>query len=353
MNDSEKLLLAYRYGHFWNPAKSDVRNVDRSSVEKLAVDHPIAQQAIQSWQEADANFGVLARLFHRREAVCDGLCGPATNALMEWPRCAMPDHAPPPNASFDYGHPGLNSAVLSYQTWAAHQAEAQATGSGSWPVGCDPNRKDVHSVVVGLDDSRASSTQKAMLDEVLRFVEETEAEIGQAVRHVRDGSFANPQHDVKFESIPGSVIGYAYFPTPNTCNQTVTARIDNGFNPGKFTLAELLTHEYKGHSDGLSHTNGGIMNPSIGSPTKRPSWVGDTSFSRKRAYFGGEPIPGPGPGPTPTNPPITGSIFAETFAAGIAIRGDLSLTLNNVTYRYVVAPDGVAGRYRVITKPNV
>jgi hypothetical protein len=111
---------------------------------------------------------------------------------------------------------------------------------------------------------------------------------------------------VRYESIAGSVIGYAYFPTPDTCRQTVQARIDNTFNASLATMAELLTHEYKGHSDGLEHTNGGIMNPSIGNPTSRATWIGDPSFGWKRRYFGGSPLPtgpvDPSPPPPPPNP---------------------------------------------------
>jgi hypothetical protein len=221
--------------------------------------------------------------------------------MLEVPRCAMPDFAPPAGARFQYDDPGLQRAVESYQRFAE---AGYVGGSGSWPKGCDPQNPGVHSVVVAIDTSAASSSQKQIIDQVLRYVEQTEAEIGQSVRHVRDGSFANPHHNVRFENIPGSVIGYAYFPTPNTCRQTVQARIDNTFNARLPVLAELLTHEYKGHSDGLEHTNGGIMNPSIGNPAALASWVGDPSFGWKRRYFGGSPLPtGPVDPPPPPPPP--------------------------------------------------
>jgi hypothetical protein len=77
----------------------------------------------------------------------------------------------------------------------------------------------------------------------------------------------------------------------------VKARIDNSFNARAAVLAELLTHEYKGHSDGLQHTRGGIMNPSIGSPSTRSVWKGDPHEKTKTRYFGGVAIP-----TTPTTP---------------------------------------------------
>lgn len=299
--DSAALLKSlYNYGHFWNPSNQDGLNVDTSSLKKLTLVDRVAKDAVASWQGFDANFDALAFILHLRAIIADGDVGPVTVAMSHMRRCAMPDYAPPPTASFQYDNPDLQRAVESYQRYAE---AGYVGGSGSWPKGCDATKPNVHSVVVGINISNASSSQKTILDDVLRYVEETEAEIGQSVRHVRDGSVARPQHDVKFESIPGSVIGYAYFPDPNECNQTVTARIDNGFNASLPVLAELLTHEYKGHSDGLEHTRGGIMNPSIGSPTKRASWIGDASQSVKYRYFGGIAIPGGPVDPPPTPPP--------------------------------------------------
>lgn len=304
--DKKRLLRSlFLTGHFWNLAHPDGLNVDQSNVEKLDLSQRIAQDAVASWQAFDGNFSEFTRLFHHRSIHADGDVGPATAAMLDVSRCGIPDFAPPPNASFRYDDPGLQSAVESYQRYAE---AGYVGGSGSWPR-CDPLRQDCHSVVVAIDTSAASSHQKSIMDAVLRNVELTEAEIGQSVRHVRDGSFSRPHHNVRYENISGSVIGYAYFPTPDTCNQTVQARIDNTFNASVFVLSELLRHEYKGHSDGLGHTNGGIMNPSIGNPTKLASWKGDPSERTKTRYFGGVAIPNgpvepPPPPPPPTDPPV-------------------------------------------------
>lgn len=302
--DSAKLLKSlYEFGHFWNPANPNGLNVDHASAELLTLDDRVAKDAVASWQGFDANFDALAFIVHLRAIIADGDVGPVTAAMLQAKRCSMPDFPPPPTASFQYDNPGLQAAVESYQRYAE---SGYVGGSGSWPKGCDPQNPNVHSVVVAIDTSAAGSSQKAIIDQVLKYVEETEAEIGQSVRHVRDGSFPNPQHNVRFENIPGSVIGYAYFPDPNECRQTVQARIDNSFGASLPVLAELLTHEYKGHSDGLEHTRGGIMNPSIGSPSQRASWIGDTSQSAKFRYFGGVAIPTNNPPPDPTPIPTPG-----------------------------------------------
>ena len=315
-SDTDLLVEAFYRGSHWNPAYPNLRNLDLGRVLKMDGSESDAKQLIASRQQSDINIELLVRAFHKgREVQYDGDIGPATRQLAKLQRCPMPDFAPPPEASFDYEDSELNAAVESYQRFA------EARGSGSWPVGCDPQAPNVHSVVVAIDTSNASSTQKGMMDEVLKMVEQTEAEIGQSVRHVRDGSARSPQHDVKFQNIPGGVIGFAYFPRPDSCNQTVTARIDNTFNPRATILAELLTHEYKGHSDGLEHTRGGIMNPSIGSPTVRASWKGDPHERTKTRYFGGVAIPtsptpqpqppGPGPTPQPGKASIRGTLTVE------------------------------------------
>lgn len=306
---AERLAWLYQFGHAWNTKFPNLQNLDAGRVALMDGSEEDARQLIQSFQELDINVSRLVQAFHGRDLVADGDVGPATIDVMAFRRCAMPDYAPPPTASFHYPDPDLQAAVESYQRYAE---AGYVGGTGSWPRGCDPDHKDVHSVVVAIDTSKASSFQKGIIDDVLRYVEETEAEIGQSVRHVRDGTFSKPQHDVKFQYIAGGVIGFAYFPNPNTCNQTVTARIDNSFDARLPVLAELLTHEYKGHSDGLEHSRGGIMNPSIGSPTARASWKGDPHDKTKTRYFGGVAIPTttptPVPGPTPT--PVPGDPWA-------------------------------------------
>ena len=291
--DQEKFIRSlFLNGAFWNIQNQDTLNVTQDDLPLLTIDHPLVKKAILSWQSADANFNVLSFIFHLRSIIHEAEeIGPVTQIMIGAKRCPMPDHPPPPTASFDYGIPDLNEAVKSYQEWAEYVG-----GSGSWPK-CDPQRPDVHSTRVNLTTTSASAHQKSILKETVSLVEKCEAEYGQSVRHIFDGDPEEAEHDVRFELIPGNVIGYCYFPKPNTCNQIVQCRIDNSFNPNVITFANLLEHEYKGHGDGLEHTNGGIMNPSI--ITIDPmTWKGDKSESIKRRYFGGVPIP-----PGPTNPP--------------------------------------------------
>lgn len=297
--NKEKLLKSlYNWGMFWDTKYPDLMNVDHNNVTKLDLDHKLAKGAILAWQLSDDNFDALSYLRYLRGIVHGEAAevGPITNFMLEEVyRCPMPDHPPPENASFDYGDEGLNAAVESYREYANYVG-----GTGSWPK-CDPERPDVHSTRVNVMTAKASAHQKGILAETLKMVEACEAEMGQAVRHILDGDPSKAEHDVRFEHIAGSTIGYAYFPQPNTCDQVVKARIDNTFNVNSFVFAELLVHEYKGHSDGQQHTRGGIMNASIGRPTRPPSWKGDPHEKTKKRYYGGVPVP-PKDGPTPDDP---------------------------------------------------
>lgn len=342
------LVEAYQRGHAWNPAFPSLQNLDLGRVTKMDGSERDAKDLIASRQASDVNMDTLVAAFHAgRQPLFDGDIGPATQALAALPRCAMPDFAPPAGASFHYDYPELQGAVESYQRWAEARDYQQVPqpaeyvgGSGSWPKGCDPERPNWHSVRVSMLTSGASTHQKGILAEVLKMVELTEAEVGQSVRHILDGDPSKAEHDVRFQGIAGSVIGFAYFPTPNSCNQTVTARIDNGFNARAPVLAELLTHEYKGHSDGLQHTRGGIMNPSIGSPTVRSTWLNDPHTSTKKRFFGGVAIPttpgGPGPGPTP----IGQKVFIRTQGGAneVVAMADFTAKKNDVLGRYIYVP---------------
>ena len=218
-------------------------------------------------------------------------------------RCPIPDWSPPngvtmPEFSIDPETQTEMEAVV-------ESMRENATGRGSWPVpGCDvqrPDRANEHSVRVNIDTTKASTHQKDILNKVLKLVEACEAEMGQSVRHILNGDPQEAEHDIRFEFIAGGVIGFNYFPQAGTCNQVVKGRLDNSWNQPALITATLFIHEYKGHGDGLRHTNGGIMNPSIRNINPL-SWKGDPHEKTKRRYFGGDPIEGTPTFPIPTNP---------------------------------------------------
>lgn len=331
MDERTFIQLLWERGHFWNPNFPSTLNVTESDLPALTLSDKVVQHAVISYQKSDCNLVPLSMVAHGRPPCADGDVGPATMQLATLKRCAMPDHAPPPNALFHYENPDVQAAVESYQQWAA------ATGTGSWPVGCDPERKDVHSTVVNIMTGGLSSHQRTVLKEVLVLVEKCEAEMGQSVRHVLDGDPKKAQTDVRGENIPGSVIGYCYFPIPNTCNQVVTCRIDNTFNVDVISLANLFTHEYKGHGDGLEHTNGGIMNPSL-LVVDPLSWRGDRHEGTKKRYFGGEPIDPP----LPPGPLVPANVVRLLTALKAGTHGQMVLgsDMGKGDYRMELGGDG-------------
>lgn len=301
MTDQELLIEAYQRGAAWNPAYPSLANLDLGRIALMDGSERDAKDLIASRQQSDANMELLVRAFHAgRELQPDGDIGPATRALVEIPRCPIPDFAPPPGASFHYDDPGLQRAV------ETQQQHAEATGSGSWPApGCDGGTAH-HSIVVRIDPANMPSTIKAYHVQALAEVSKAYAEIGIAVRYVLDSS-SKCQIAKRFQGIPGGVIGWNEFPPSGTCNATIDGRLDTGYAPGNWLLwANLECHE-TGHGVGLQHTRGSIMNPSI-LLVDPLTWVGTPSYSTLARYFGGKPIAGtptppPGPGPTPPSAP--------------------------------------------------
>ena len=345
----ERLLWAYQSGHSWNraPEYANLRNLDSGRIQKMNGDEADARLLIASWQDFEPNVARLVAAWHGRELEADGDWGPASEFAVNIKRCAMPDFAPPAGAELSletYDIPELLGAIQSYQKYAAFRnddkefsgpegswSKANAEyegGTGSWPGpkkggGCDPTRKDVHSKRCNILTAGFSSHQKAMLPQAVKDWEACEAEVGMALRHVMDGAPTQCEHDLRGQNIPGNVIGFNYFPDPDTCNQVVVGRIDNTFNVDQFTFDELGTHEKDGHGDGCEHVsrqssdpgNDGysIMHPSIGRPNRRPSWLKDRSFPKKRSWYGGIPVPTDAP-PPPPPPPPTGVLDTFTLA---------------------------------------
>lgn len=375
----ERLLWAYQFGHAWNraPKYANLRNLDAGRIQKMQGDEPDAKLLIASWQDFDPNVERLVRAFHNgRDLEPDGDVGPATEAVMKFARCAMPDFAPPAGAEMSmYDINGLRGAVESYQkyadyrndghefsgpegSWSTEEREPENAeyvgGSGSWPKGCDPKRPNVHSTRVSLLQAGFSAHQRAYMAEVVAACERCPAEVGLATRYVLDGDPTDAEHDVRGQNIPGGVIGFAYFPQVGTCNQTVVARIDSSFNASKYAFAELFEHEQGGHSRGKEHRSRtsakkSIMHPSIGNPAAWPTWIGDAGEFEMVKWFGGIPVPPltpPQPPVPPAHPPVTGQLFVEQ---GTIIRGEV---LFDGKWPFVAVRDG-GNRFRLEPKAEV
>ena len=301
---------AYQRGRAWvaDPEFANLRNLDPAAVAKMDGSESDAKLLIRSLQLSDANYTPLVLAFHKRLPDYDGSIGPATKALVDIPRCPLPDAHPPPNASFHYDDPDLQAAVESMQ-----RAAAEAVGiTGPYWRGCDSQRPDVHSLVIGIDTKEAPSNFKANQEKILAARIAMAAEIGVAVRFViNPTSMTGLQQYQVYHSMGGSIIGRNYFPSSNSCGRIPNGSMSSSYNPSDWRLhAGLGTHESEGHGFGFNHTNGGTMNPSIIlSPL---TWKNDPAWSQVIRYYPGKPLEPDAPPPPP--PPPTGVLDTFTLA---------------------------------------
>ena len=208
MNELAYLQFLHRHGHFWCPSCLNGHNVTPDDLPLLDLNHSVVKEATRTFQHSDANFDVRSLMAvedggHARPVIPDGHVGPVTQYMFESvPRCPMPDRPPPDGAALPRW--SEDPCTQSHMESAVQSMKQFATGSGSWPVpGCDPtrpNREGEHSVRVNVDTSGASAHQKSVLAEVLRRVEQCEAEMGQHVRHILDGDPQEAEHESDNES---------------------------------------------------------------------------------------------------------------------------------------------------------
>lgn len=301
-------------GQFWAPNCPEANNVAEADLPLLRFSDRSVIEAVQNYQRSDANLPPLVRLFHARALNADGIVGPATLALATLGRCPLPDHPPPPNATFRYSDPDIQRAVESMQE--------RATGSGSWPHGCY-GTNGVHEVKISYDPSNASIKQKEWLPEVKRRSHAAVAAMGVRLIEVPvgQGNIA-----VSFRSLGGSTIGLAEF-NNGTCGGRVFCYLNPNYSPDVDQVLVLLMHE-NGHNFNLDHRPNAIMNPSI--LRVKPAWVEwngsqivyqDNSYPTLKKYFGGLPLDPP----EPPGPPVGAGYvrFKINFKAGTHVGMEL------------------------------
>ena len=245
----------HHYGHLRVPIQD---------LDKLTLSHPLVIDAARSYQQMMAyEFQPLVAQMHGRMPVYDGHIGPATMALFDIARCDVPDFA------FD-----------------------EATGAGSWPSGCNPNWALNHVITVAFTN-KPPVFLAPVFETVWQNVVAAYAEIG--IYLIREDGNANANITASFVTPDGGWIGLAIVGRGQRCNTSIWARFDVGYgrNFPQDRLINLWTSLIKhelGHNMGLSHSQGGVMNPSIlyGLPV---SWIGDPSHPLLVRWFGGVPVP--------------------------------------------------------------
>lgn len=292
MQDQEVIRLLWQYGHFRNPsyAAGPSAGVKESDLGMLTLNDAAVKEALRSYQHFQKPvLDELSAGIHGRRAIVDGEFGPATDQLLQMPRCGAADF------------------VLT----------EEALGSGRWGQCAIDEYPDNHAVVVSWDTSKMPAFLQPVFAQVWTNVVAAYAEIGIAFVR-RDGDakanltcrFTVPQQEGGGRG--GNWIGLAIVGWSGIrCSDSIWALFDLNYRPQN-VLSEwttLVKHEL-GHNMGLQHSSGGVMNPSIvrGLPV---SWRGDPSESLLKRWFGGEPVvpkQPPVPGPTPVPPTGGGRI---------------------------------------------
>lgn len=266
------IQLLWDTGHFRNPGCPETWGVEARDLDTLRLGDGVVVAAARSYQQfLSQSLEPLAARHHGRMPVCDGEIGPATAELMAQPRCGCPDFA------------------------AADSGAEAATGSGSWPPGCKPELAEHHAITVSVSERGMPAFLKPVFATVWANTDAAYAEIGLTL--IRDDGNRAANIQVSFEPLSGSTIGLAIVGRGQTCRTSIWAKFDPGYQPANVVRewTSLVKHEL-GHNMGLSHSQGGVMNPSI-VPGLPVSWRGDPSEPILARWFGGQPVPTDPQGP--------------------------------------------------------
>lgn len=283
----------FELGYLWSIKESDLL--------KVGPDTPEFRDAIKSLQATFANeYAALTGKHYGEYVPPEGKVGPAFLDLLAMPRdCPLPDVPPPPGATFHYADPLMQAAVESQQHNA--QIVSDSRGSGAWPYGCYAPEYQMHRLVAAVDDSGMPSLWRSHWEKLKADCRTNYSWTGLRIDFVEKGKPADVR--MSFRVLSGSTIGLAEFPS-GSCRDEVFCYFDPGYLPSDPAyLLNLLQHEL-GHNNGLQHTSGGVMAPSIN--RSNPDWRQDSSWNTLKRYYGGKGSPailGDQPDPVPPPPP--------------------------------------------------
>lgn len=258
MNDQTLVELLNRFGHLHNPF-GEPRGLKNSVIPRLISSDQLVRDALESFQAFHSQNleRIASGIFPHLSSPVTGVVDEPTRILLETARCACPDYAP---------------------------AAAEA-GVGNWS-GCH-----------GIGPFHCASVRflneppdfiKPVFETIWSRVVDAYTEIGLLFN--RDDS-APSNIDISFVQPDGGWIGLAIVGTGQGCQDQIWARFDKNYQPANLVSewTTLIKHEL-GHNCGLSHSQGGVMNPYI-VPSLPVSWANDVSAPQLRNKFGGQAIP--------------------------------------------------------------
>lgn len=329
------IRAAWETGHFWGPDNPEGRALSQVDLDSLSLrDLPVVK-ALISLARTDPKTYIHSQLDMGASPDIAGELNWGMRAVLEdESRCPIPDHAPPPGVVFSFEDENLQKVVERMQ---ARQAEP-AIGSGNWAqchgVG------NFHCAAVLCNRNGLPSFLNGLFLDVLKNVQRAYAEVGLLFRFIGDSGkdlltgdslTVDPQIDLSFVSKSDGWIGLAIVGQNETCNSRIWCKFLSTYKGGTndqqivTQWTTLLKHEL-GHNCGRSHTNGGVMNPSIvnGLPVE---WVpNDPSTAWLKQRFGGVPVPIPGaapPAPGPNPVPVPGPQSLEDRVRALELQNTL------------------------------
>ena len=255
----EIIQLLFHYGHFRNPANraNGVSwNVHPEDLAHLDVSHPAVQEALLSYQTFFADtLDPLTQQIHGRGVFLDGIIGPATEKLMEMPRCGVPEFANKEEANWPTTC--RNEITVSYEFDSINAILAAA----AWP-----------------------QALKAWVDRCELMFDLLPAFSNSSRIWATDGPLS------------GSTLAWSYL-AQNDCGARLEQRYNTSVNWGLSLLSSTIIHEV-GHALGLDHINdrNAIMYPSITDVTEpqEPDIAAMERLGYKRRTT---PLPPDDPGP--------------------------------------------------------
>lgn len=284
--------------------------------ERLKEDQPAIKRAVKLYQsffrDDLTTLGAESSLY---SSIYNGEIDAGTLYHMELPRCGCSDFVTEPMG-----------------------------GAGSWPMGCH-NSGTFHRVKIYFEQTQMPSHWRSVFEESFSLVQATYRDMGIDLERTTVKSEANIT--VSWER-SRSWIGLAQVGRNQRCTTQYFAKFDNAYG-SSFTrdqlvnqLAMLMGHEW-GHNMGMSHSNGGIMNPTLSRfkfTTK--SWRGDPHEPTMKRWFGGIPYQVDTPPPPPIDPPpqedTLGMGWVQTSDGSTLIgfgTTPTTLTISDKTYKGV------------------
>jgi len=311
---------AFQLGHFWNPANPNGLNVKQADLKNLSIQDQVVIDAFRSLALSDVT-SYARHVFekHGRAPNFDGQYGPAMEAMLfdAAGRCPVPDFAPPPGVVFAFDDPELQKVVEHMQA----NAIQRATGNGNWE-GCH-GVGNAHCAIVQVNPGNMPPFLAPLFKTVITRVQKAYADVGLLLRYVDmskndiltgERLDTGVNIDCSFSTSSSGWIGLAQVSSNESCSGRLFQKFLSTYRGGNSDEAiitqwtTLLKHE-TGHNTGMSHTNSGVMNPSLinGLP---PEWSAtDPATPKLKKSFGGVPVaipgsPAPGPGPQPPVDPV-------------------------------------------------